>query len=45
MAGVNTMVFKEDFKAIAYAPLLLIVVIPWGYVFRHYLKKPGERWR
>ena len=45
MAGVNTPVFNEDFKAIAYAPLLLIVVIPWGYVYRHYLKKPGERWR
>ena len=45
MAGVNTPVFKEDFTAIAYAPLLLIVVIPWGYVLRHYLKKPGERWR
>jgi hypothetical protein len=45
MAGVNTPVFKEDFKAIAYAPLLLIVLIPWGYVFRHYLKNPGARWR
>ena len=45
MAGVNTPVFQEDFKAIAYAPLLLTVVIPWGCVFRHYLKKPGERWR
>ena len=45
MAGVNTPVFKEDFTAIAYAPLLLIVVIPWGYVLRHYLKKPSERWR
>jgi hypothetical protein len=45
MAGVNTPVFNDDFKAIAYAPLLLILVIPWGYVWRHYVKKPGERWR
>ena len=44
-AGVNTLVFKEDFKAIAFAPVVFILVIPWGYVFRHYLKKPGARWR
>src|SRR3954453_23993997 len=31
MAGVNTAQFKEDFKAIAVFPLLLIVIIPWGY--------------
>ena len=44
-AGVNTPVFKEDFKAIALGPLVFILVVPWGYVFRHYLKKPGARWR
>lgn len=44
MAGVNTTQFTEDFKAIALGPLLLIPIIPWGYVFRHYLKKPGARW-
>lgn len=44
-AGVNTPVFKDDFKAIALGPLVFILVIPWGYVFRHYLKKPGARWR
>jgi hypothetical protein len=43
-AGVNTLTFKEDFKAIALAPVVFILVIPWGYVFRHYLKKPGARW-
>jgi hypothetical protein len=43
-AGVNTAVFTEDFKAIGFAPVLLILIIPWGYVFRHYLKKPGARW-
>lgn len=42
--GVNTAVFTEDFKAIAFAPVLLILIIPWGYVFRYYLKKPGARW-
>ena len=44
MAGVNTTQFTEDFKAIALGPLLLIPIIPWGYAFRHYLKKPGARW-
>ena len=44
-AGVSTPVFKDDFKAIALGPLVFIIVIPWGYVFRHYLKKPGARWR
>lgn len=43
-AGVHTPVFKEDFKAIALGPLVFLLVIPWGYVFRHYLKKPGARW-
>jgi len=23
---------------------IVIPIIPWGYVFRHYLKKPGARW-
>jgi len=44
MAGLNTQVFKEDFNNIALAPVIFILVIPWGYVFRHYLKKPGARW-
>ena len=43
-AGVHTAQFTGDFKAIALGPLLLIPIIPWGYVFRHYLKKPGARW-
>ena len=44
IAGVNTAQFTEDFKAIVLGPLLLIPIIPWGYVFRHYLKKPAARW-
>ena len=45
MAGVNTAQFREDFKAIALGPVILIPIIPWGYVCRHYLMKPGARWR
>jgi hypothetical protein len=42
-AGVHTTQFTEDFKAIALG-VILIPIIPWGYVFRHYLKRPGARW-
>lgn len=42
-AGVHTTQFTEDFKAIALG-LILIPIIPWGYVFRHYLRMPGARW-
>ena len=44
MAGVNTPVFNDDFKAIAWGPVIFILVIPWGYVYRHYLKNTGTRW-
>ncbi len=43
-AGVHTTQFTEDFKAIALG-MILIPIIPWGYAFRHYLKKSGARWR
>ena len=36
--------FAEDFVNIAFGAILL-VVIPWGYVWRHYVKRPGARWR
>jgi hypothetical protein len=25
--------------------VLVPIVLPWGYVFRHYIKAPGDRWR
>jgi hypothetical protein len=45
MAGVNSTQFREDFQAIAIFPVILIAILPWGYIFRHYVKKPGARWR
>ena len=28
------------------APIVIIIpLLPWGYIFSHYLKKPGDRWR
>lgn len=45
MAGTVTPQFTADFQAIAPGPILFAIVIPWGYVFRHYVQKPGARWR
>ena len=37
--------FAEDFPAIVAGVILMPLVIPWGYVWRHYVKRPGARWR
>ena len=36
--------FAEDSFNIAFGAVLLFV-IPWGYVWRHYVQRPGARWR
>lgn len=36
--------FAEDFFNIALGVILMPLVIPWGYVWRHYVKQPGARW-
>ncbi len=43
-AGRYPPTFAEDFFNIAFGAVLLLV-IPWGYAWRHYFQKPGERWR
>lgn len=35
--------FAEDFQAIAAGVILMPLVIPWGYVYRHYLKWPTAK--
>lgn len=37
--------FADDFPAIAAGVILMPIVIPWGYVYRHYIKATGDRWR
>ena len=37
--------FAADFKAIAAGVILMPIVIPWGYVYRHYVKQQANRWR
>jgi len=37
--------FGEDFEAIVAGVILMPIVIPWGYLYRHYVKAPATRWR
>ena len=43
-AGRYPPTFAEDFFNIATGAILLLV-IPWGYVWRRFVKRPGARWR
>jgi hypothetical protein len=44
-AGQMPPTFANDFPAILAGVILMPLVIPWGYVWRHYVKRPGARWR
>jgi hypothetical protein len=44
-AGQMPTTFADDFPAILAGVILMPLVIPWGYVWRHYVKRPGARWR
>ena len=44
-AGQLPPTFAEDSFNIGFGVLLMPIVIPWGYVWRHYVKAPGARWR
>ena len=37
--------FAEDFVNILVGVILMPLVIPWGYVYRHYVKQRADRWR
>ncbi|MDH4125586.1 MAG: hypothetical protein OEW64_10165 [Gammaproteobacteria bacterium] len=37
--------FTEDFQNIVFGVILMPLVIPWGYVYRHYILQPAARWR
>jgi hypothetical protein len=34
-----------DLVSIGNGPILFGLIIPWGYVWRHYVRQPSERWR
>ena len=44
-AGQLPPTFAEDAFNIGMGVILMPLVIPWGYVYRHYVKQPGTRWR
>jgi hypothetical protein len=35
--------FADDFQAIIAGMILMPLVIPWGYVHRHYVRRPADR--
>jgi hypothetical protein len=44
-AGQLPPTFAEDSLNIGLGVILMPLVIPWKYVWRQYVKKPGARWR
>ncbi len=36
--------FAETWKAMFMGVVLLPFIIPWPYLWRHYIKAPGDRW-
>lgn len=45
LSGQQPATFADDFPAITFGVVLMPLVIPWGYVWRHYVMAPAERWR
>jgi hypothetical protein len=44
-AGQLPPTFAEDFFNIALGVILVPLVLPWPYVWRHYVRAPAARWR
>jgi hypothetical protein len=44
-AGQLPPTFAEDCFNIGLGVILMPLVIPWAYVYRHYVKQSGARWR
>ena len=45
LSGPRPPTFDDDFFAIGIGVLLMPLVIPWGFVWRHYVIARSERWR
>lgn len=45
LSGNQPPTFAEDFFNIAFGVILMPIVIPWPYVWRHYFKAPTDPWR
>ncbi|MFL6722158.1 MAG: hypothetical protein ACJ8FT_10210 [Sphingomonas sp.] len=44
-SGQQPPTFGEDFFNIGFGVILMPLVIPWAYVWRHYVTAPGDRWQ
>ena len=45
MAGSTSQRLNDDLIGIGNGPILFGLISPWGYVWRHYVRAPAERWR
>jgi hypothetical protein len=45
LAGTGSSRLDRDLIEIGTGPLLFGLLIPWAHVWRHYIRKPAERWR
>lgn len=45
IAGTGSPRLSEDLVNIGLFPIVVALIIPWGYVWRHYVVAPSERWR
>ena len=45
LSGTGPPTLAADLWSIGAFPIVCALVIPWGYVWRHYVTAPGERWR
>lgn len=44
-AGREDPQLSKDLFEIGAFPFVFALIIPWGYVWRHYVKAPSDRWR
>ncbi len=45
LAGTGSPRLNVDLVEIGLFPIVFALIIPWGYVWRHYVKAPATRWR
>jgi hypothetical protein len=45
LSGTGSARLGEDLVAIGNGPILFGLIIPWPYVWRHYVRQAGDRWR
>jgi hypothetical protein len=45
LGGTGPPGLNGDLLSIGNGPILFGLIIPWGHVWREYIRKPAERWR